>query len=144
MSTCVAENETMEFDLLSPGDRFESAELQERARDKDFSHPARCYYRVRDRAKELAYTQFDLDDHQHELVVYEIYVLPSHQSREIGSGVLDFAKDKARERGDRRVLVRPHSLSDPKRDVVPFYEKNGFSWAEDYPAREVMEFVLSI
>jgi hypothetical protein len=49
----------------------------------------------------------------------------------------------AAERGERRLLVRPFSLSDPPEDAEGFYRKNGFRWAEDFSARLVMEFLIA-
>jgi GNAT superfamily N-acetyltransferase len=127
------------FDVLAPGYSFATRELQDRAGSGDWSEPARRAYRVLDRETEVAFIGFDLWSPR-ELTLYEVYVLPAYQGRGFGTEILDFAKALGKSRNDRRLLVRPRSLSDPPRDVVPFYLKGGFRWAQE--DTELLEYVF--
>jgi GNAT superfamily N-acetyltransferase len=132
----------MEFRLLGPGESCATPELKARCDGDQFPQPDRRGYCVLDRDIEVAFAAFDLFDPTG-LVLYEVYVLPEYRGRGTGTKVLDFAKALAAERGDRRLLVRPFSFSDPPEDAEGFYRKNGFRWAEDFSAGLVMEFLIA-
>jgi GNAT superfamily N-acetyltransferase len=127
---------SMEALHLAAGQRFVSPELQSRIHG-DFSLPNRAAYCIVDGTIEVAFAAFDLYM-PGELRLYEVYVLPAHQGRGIGTWVLEHAYQMACRRGDKRILLRPRSLSNPPRDVVSFYLKKGYAWADDHPAGSVM------
>jgi GNAT superfamily N-acetyltransferase len=118
----------LRFESLSPDHPIATAELRELYEGTDWSPPNRSAYLALDGPTEVAFLGFDLTP---VFVLYLLDVLPEHQKRGVGTETLAFAKDLGRTRGERRLLVRPQSLSFPKRDVEPFYLKWGFQPTPD-------------
>lgn len=125
------------FTRLLADDKFADPSLQEYFDGKAYCQPHRSAYKVEKDGTEVALAIYDLGS---ELVLYLVVVLPTFRRQGIGTKILDYSKNLAREHSATRLLVRPRSLSVPPQDVKSFYRANGFSESPDDP--DVMEYRL--
>ena len=127
-------------EITGPDD-VKTPELIKLARDNRFTKPRRQFIAHDSAENEVGFLYFDPPSEDY-LVLYYLWVVEARRGEGIGTKLIDMTIRDARDRGFKRLLVRPAQIADgwSEERLVKWYRGQGFEdWAED---KEVLQRIV--